>query len=110
MTDMRECSFIRLLPDGFPVVRMDGQELEVELFGIEILQPPCELLREIFEKRLPKTNHPLRCEVLSTQRPGRVRGRLFYFGWQDKAGDVWKDVAELLLELGLARTTAGGSL
>lgn len=107
MNEMRECTFLRLLPDGCPVIRMDGRELVVELNGIEILQPQGQPYREVFEKRIPQTNHPLRCDVLSNEQSGRVRGRLFYFGWQDKSGDVWKDLSELLLEWGLAKKVAG---
>jgi endonuclease YncB( thermonuclease family) len=104
---MQECQFERLLPDGTPVVRMGGEEVVVELRGLEILQPQGSQYREIFEKRLPSTKRPLRCEIASMPQKGRICGRLFYFGWQDKSGDVWKDVAQILLEQGLAKVVTG---
>lgn len=107
MQSTKECTFQRLLPHGLPVVLLDGREVIVELRGIEILQPLPDLYREIFQTRLPATKHPLRCETESAPRDGRVTGRLLYFAWQDKSGDVWKDVAQLLLEQGLAKAAAG---
>ena len=106
MNQSRDCRLERLLPDGSPVVRFDGEEMVVELAGLEIPQPPSASYREIFEERLARLPDPLRCEIESATPPGRIRGRLFYLAWRDKSGDVWKDVAQLLLEQGLAKTSA----
>ena len=83
------------------------RSIVVELIGLEILQPPGELYREIFEKRLAGLADPLRCEIEPGKATSRVRGRLLYLAWRDKSGDVWKDVAQLLLEQGLAKTAPG---
>ena len=107
MNRTQECRFERLLADGSPVVRFGGQDIVVELIGLEILQPPGELYREIFEKRLAGLADPLRCEIEPGKATSRVRGRLLYLAWRDKSGDVWKDVAQLLLEQGLAKTAPG---
>jgi hypothetical protein len=107
MQPLNECTFERLLSSGLPVVLLDGHEVIVELRGIEILQPLSDLYRDIFQIRLPAAKRPLRCETESVPRDGRVTGKLFYFAWQDKSGDVWKDVAQLLLEQGLAKSVAG---
>ena len=107
MHTTKDCTFERLLPNGLPIVAMEGQEVIIELRGIEIVIPLSELYRDIFQIRLPATKRPLRCETESVLRDGHVRGRLFYFAWQDKSGDVWKDVAQLLLEQGLAKPAVG---
>ncbi len=107
MEDAEDCSFVRLLPDGSPVVRLRGREMIVELQGIEIIQPPPDLYREIFEERLPQTRRPLRCRIHSMLSTGRIRAQLFCFGWQDKSGDVWLDVANVLLKERLARVAPG---
>ena len=102
-----DCRFELLLPDGSPVVRCGTEEMVVELVGLEIPQPPTESYREIFEERLARLPDPLHCEIESATAPGRIRGRLFYLAWRDKSGDVWKDVAQLLLEQGLVKTSSG---
>lgn len=98
-----DCQFVRLLPDGTPVVRMRGVEREVEIEGIEVPQPPPPLYVELLNERLPRLGKPLRCSVRTELSTGRIRARLLYFGWPDKSGDVWLDLALALLDEGVVR-------
>jgi hypothetical protein len=108
MSVTEDCSFERLLPDGSPVIRVGGKEVVLELRGLEIIQPIEDRYHEIFEVVLPRTKRSLRCELESMpERKDHARGRLLYFGWQDKSGDVWVDVAQLLLQRGLATLASG---
>lgn len=102
-----ECWFVRLLPDGRPVVRLRGQEQVVEIDGVEIPQPPPDLYFEIFNERLARLRKPLRCIVRSVSPEGRVHAKLLCFGWHDKSGDVWFDLALVLLDEGLVSVAAG---
>jgi hypothetical protein len=102
-----ECWFVRLLPDGSPVVKLRGAEQSVQIHGIEIPQPPPELYVELMTQRLPRLGRPLRCVIRSIGPAGQVSAKLFYYGWQDKSGDVWQDLALALLDQGLARVAPG---
>ena len=101
-----ECELVRVLPDGTPVLRIGGVEREARVEGVELVQPPPPLYFEMLEKRLPRIGRPLRCVVRGETTGGRVLVRLFYFGWQDKSGDVWVDLAQTLIDEGLARVSA----
>jgi len=107
MEEIEECSFVRLLPDGSPVVSLRGRETVVDLYGIEIVHPTGDLYREIFLVRIPQARKPLRCKVHAVLPGGNIRTQLFCFGWQDKSGDVWLDLAVVLLREGLARVAPG---
>lgn len=102
-----ECSFVRLLPDGSPVVRLRGVEQKVEILGIEIPQPLPDLYVEMMTRRIPKLRKPLRCVVHSVGTPNQIRAKLLCYGWHDKSGDVWLDLAGVLLGEGLAFVAAG---
>ena len=93
------CQFVRLLPDGTPVMLIDGVEREVEIWGVEIPQPPPQSYVELFNERLLRSNRPLRCIVRAELPGGRVRVTVLYFGWQDKSGDVWVDLAETIRDV-----------
>lgn len=97
------CRFVRLLPDGTPVMLIDGVEREVEIEGMAIPHPLPESYVELFNERLLRLNRPLRCIVRDELPTGRVRARVLYFGWQDKSGDVWLDLAQTVLEQGVVR-------
>lgn len=101
-----ECQFVRLLPDGTPIMRLQGVEREVEIDGLEIPQPLPNLYVEIFQ-RVSRLRKPVRCSIRSVSPTGRVRARMLCYGWQDKSGDVWVDLALVLLDEGLARVAAG---
>lgn len=96
-----ECRFVRLLPDGTPVVRIGDEEREIQIDGIQVPQPPPPLYIEIFTGRVAQTAKPLRCVVRSEPGSGRLRARLMCFGWKDKSGDVWLDLATVLLQEGV---------
>jgi endonuclease YncB( thermonuclease family) len=98
-----ECQFVRLLPDGTLVVRIHGVEREVEIEGIETPEPPSTLYVELLSERLPRLGKPLRLIVRAELPNGRIRAKLLYFGWHDKSGDVWLDLALALLDEGVAR-------
>lgn len=107
MEETEYCSFVRLIADGSPVVRLRSREMVVDLYGIEIVQPTGDLYQKIFEERIPQTKRPLRCKIHGVLPEGKIRGQLFYFGWQDKSGDVWLDLGHVLLKEGLARVAPG---
>jgi len=107
--DTQECELVRVLADGTPVVRWQRVEREVEIDGIEVGQPPPPLYFEILERRLPRLGRRLRCIVHSVTPAGRARASLKYYGWHDKSGDVWLDLATLLVEQGVARVAPGGA-
>jgi endonuclease YncB( thermonuclease family) len=98
-----ECELIRLLPDGSPMVKLRGVEQNVRIYGIEIPQPPPDQYIEIMTRRLPRIGKPLRCLVRSTDPPGPPRVKFFYYGWQDKSGGVWLDLALMLIDEGLVK-------
>ncbi|HEY9599691.1 MAG TPA: hypothetical protein V6D33_18670 [Cyanophyceae cyanobacterium] len=106
MEQQEECPFVRLLPDGSPVVRLRGIEQSVKIYGIEIPQPPTESYIDLMTQRLPALSKPLRCIVRGSEPTGQLRVQLFYYGWQDKSGDVWLDLAVSLLDQGVARVSA----
>lgn len=102
-----ECSFVRLLPNGGLVVRIRGVEQSVEIHGIDIPDPPPALYVEMMVQRIPQLGKPLKCIVHSVHPVGRIHARILCFGWHDKSGDVWVDVASVLLKEGLARVAVG---
>jgi hypothetical protein len=95
------CEFARLLPDGAVVVRARGEEWTIQLEGIEVPRPLPAGYLQIFD-RIARLGRPLRCLILGELEGGRRLGRLSYYGWQDKSGDVWLDLATLLVEDGVA--------
>jgi hypothetical protein len=97
-----ECVLVRVQPDGRLVVRQGDLEHVVRLYGVEIPQPLDPRYFEVLTHWLPRARRPLRCVATG---PGQVRLR--YFAWQDKSGDVWRDVATLLLAEGLVRVADG---
>ena len=101
-----ECQFVRLLPDGTLIMWLQGVEREVEIDGLEIPQPLPDMYIEIFQ-RVSRLRKPVRCSVRSVTPTDRVRARLSCYGWQDKSGDVWVDLALVLLEEGVVRVAAG---
>lgn len=100
-----EGRFVRVSPEGRLVLELGGEEHEVELDGLEMPQPPSRAYVEI-ANRLSRISRPLRLDVRSVSADGRIRGRLRVWGWQDKSGDVWVDLAHVLLERGLARVAS----
>jgi hypothetical protein len=96
-----ECEFARLLPDGAVVVGARGEEWTVQIEGIEVPRPlPAGYVR-IFD-RIARLGRPLRCTILGELECGRRLAKLSYYGWQDKSGDVWLDLATVLVEEGVA--------
>jgi Staphylococcal nuclease homologue len=105
MEQQEECLFVRLLPDGSPVVNLRGTEQRVEIDGIQIPQPPPNLYIEMMTQRLPRLRKPLRCVVRAVRTSGQIQAKLLYYGWQDKSGDVWLDLGLTLVDEGLARVS-----
>jgi hypothetical protein len=103
MTDQvtTNCTFVRLLPDGTVVVRAEGEEWSIQIHGIVVPQPPPAEYFEIFD-RIARAGRPMRCSLM-TESGDRRLAKLFCFGWQDKSGDVWLDMATVLIEEGVAR-------
>lgn len=120
----RECRFIRLGEDESIVVDLDGREQVLRIAGIRTKKPRPAAYGEVMD-RLSRMNRPLRCvfrddrfDAAAPQDPfgvaaphdpfdaAPIRARIFYFGWQDKSGDVWLDLAELLVAEGGADPAA----
>ena len=101
----RECEFVRLLPDGRVVVRRHGVEETADVNGIEIVEPTHPLLAAIGQGLDRGRSRP-HCTVHAVAPDGRARVAIRYFGWHDKSGDVWLDLATTLVERGLARPAA----
>ena len=96
-----ECEFARLLPDGAVVARAEGEEWSIQIYGITVPRPlPAEYVR-IFD-RIARLGRPLRCTTVKELEGGRRLAKLSAYGWQDKAGDVWLDLAEVLVGEGVA--------
>ena len=99
-----ECRIAHVLPDGTPVIRLDGEEHEVELDGIELPQPPADEYFALLD-RAARLDRPLRCTVVRELEDGRLRARLSVHGWQDKSGAVWLNLADAAIDQQLARPT-----
>ena len=99
-----ECQLVGARPDGALVVIIDGANHALEPAGIELPQPPSAAYVE-FVGRLAGLRKPLRCRIVDRTQSDRERAEIHYFAWQDKSGDVWRDLAETLIEQGLARAT-----
>jgi hypothetical protein len=102
----RPCAIVDLLDDGTPVVRIGDEEPRpLPVHGILVPQPPPDLYVEILTRRLGGDPTRLRCELPAD--PGRATARYAYLAWQDKTGDVWRDLGQLLLTQGAARPAPG---
>ena len=93
--EYEECELVRVLSSGTPVIRSQGVEKEIQIYGIEVSDPPPPLYFAIFE-RLARQGKPLRCSFQPERGAGRVRARVQYYAWHDKSGPVWADLATLL--------------
>jgi len=100
------CWFIRLIPNGNPLVKLQGEEKEVKLYGIEIPYPIPDQYIDLMTRRLPRLAKPLKCVLFSEEAEGFISAKLLYYGWQDKTGDVWLDLSLTLLEEGLAKVAS----
>lgn len=97
-----------VLEDGGVVLEWQdsGETTTAVLSGIQPVQPLPLLYREIVAERLGATRGP----VLAERRGAvgdRTVVRLLAFSWQDKSGDVYEDVAEVLVREGLAEVADG---
>ncbi len=101
MTD--RCRLLGLEPDGRLAIDLDGRRTIVALYGIAVPQPPTPLYHEILTERINWASLDLHCTALLTGAPPRVR--LSYLAARDKSGDIWLDVAELLVEEGAVRVS-----
>jgi hypothetical protein len=99
MQQAEECRVVRVQQDGNLVLELRGGEQVVQLAGVQVPQPLPPAFSRVFQ-RLMQQGKPVRCEVQSGQRNERARVKILYYGWQDKSGDVWQDLALLLLEEG----------
>jgi hypothetical protein len=95
------CSIVKVLGDGAVLLRVGGSEREMELEGISLPTPPSADLVDVLTVRLARQR--AECTVRSELPNGRAVVAVRYFAWRDKSGDVWEDLSETLLRLGLAR-------
>jgi hypothetical protein len=96
------CRPLQARPDGALIVTLRGREQAVMPAGVELTQPPSSAYFE-FVERLSKMGEPMRCRVGGRFSEGVVHTEIVYFGWQDKSGAVWLDLAAALVEHGFAR-------
>jgi hypothetical protein len=94
-----ECQIIRVLPDGRLRLSWGGREENAGLKGIESAPPRVDYVN-IVARAATRPVKPARCTVEST-KPLVVS--ISVYGWQDKSGDVWLDLATLLLDARAAR-------
>lgn len=106
--EWQECQTLNLRADGTLVVILSGIERELEIAGIELPKSPPAAFFE-FLGRLHGVRKPMLCRVVGHTLSGRVRAKIHYFGWQDKSGDVWLDLATTLIEQGFAHPVNGGT-
>ena len=97
------CELIRVDDAGRLVVRLQGVEQALAIFGIDVDQPPRKEYVDLVADRIPRTSRTLQCTVVDAGPPPRAR--FLYLAWRDKSGDVWQDLALSLLELGQARVS-----
>jgi hypothetical protein len=96
-----ECRLAAVEPDGALVLHCPSGRRVVELHGLQVAQPvPAEYLRIVQKKDVREM--PLRIRVRGRSQSGREQVQAFVFGWQDKSGDVWVDLARVLIEAGAA--------
>jgi hypothetical protein len=101
----QECTIVKLLNDGTPVIRITKDKLqEVPIHGVEVPQSPSHLYVDILTQRIRPNSIRLQCELADD---GRRTGRYSYRAWQDKTGDVWRHLAWLLIDQGAARVASG---
>ena len=100
------CRMIRLESNGQLVLEVLGQELPVLIHGLEIPEPVTELYRDIMTQRINWIEPSLRCVAVEPSRqPASLR--ISYLAAKDKSGDIWLDLATLLVEEGAARVARG---
>jgi hypothetical protein len=107
MESEEECKLVGILPDGSLTIRIRGMEQKVQIHGVEIPYPPPDLYVEIITRRLPRLRKSLKCVVRSSEPGESVEVQFWYYGWQDKSGEVWLDLAMTLIEEGLVRVATG---
>jgi hypothetical protein len=103
MNAEEECELIGVDESGALVVRLNGVEQRMAIFGLTVAQPPPALYVEIIVERQPRASRTLRCTVHAPGPPPRAR--FHYLAWHDKSGDVWQDLALPLLDQGAARVS-----
>jgi hypothetical protein len=101
-----ECVLIGLEPDGTPILLTPFGKRRLPLHGLEIPQPPPDLYVQILTARIPRLPRPPRY-VVRRLPTGGESVQLFVHGWQDKSGEVWQDIAPVLLQQGVARVADG---
>jgi endonuclease YncB( thermonuclease family) len=92
------CRIERVLADGRIELRLAGRTAAARLVGVDVLADARANVLEV----IGRTRRPPRCEL-------RARDELVVdvFGWQDKSGDVWEDLATVLVDMGLATVAPG---
>lgn len=95
-----ECWLISVQPDGMPLVKLRGKNRVVQLVGITVPQPVSDAYLEVLQ-RVQQANRTLYCISMADDQEGVLRAKLLYYGWHDKTGDVWQDLALLLIDEGV---------
>ena len=89
----RDCRLIRVARDGSLVLELPGAELHAVIEGLPAID---EVAAEHFDALSRLAGRPLKVVETGRTRAGCARVRLRYLAWQDKSGEVWRDVADVL--------------
>jgi hypothetical protein len=91
------CVITRVLDDGSLDLLVDGRAIVARLEGVAIRPGAGADVMAV----LGRVHRPPRCDVrLGDAGPARVVVEIY--GWQDKSGDVWLDLGDELVKVGLA--------
>lgn len=94
------CTFVEVKSDGSLVMAVEGDNLSVTMRHAVIPPEKADAANDLLARRAPRVK--LRCE-LSPSEPRRVIN-IEFLAWRDKSGDVWQDLGQELIKLGLAKT------
>jgi hypothetical protein len=101
-----ECRCVGLLSSGALQLEANGRQREAELLGVEGPMPLPAEWEELILRRIPKSGYALRCEPRSAKGAKPERVAVSYHAWTDKSGEVYRDLAATLIDLGLARVAS----
>jgi hypothetical protein len=97
-----DCKILKILADGSLLTSLNGSVDTTFIFGLALPKPLPANYQELITWVFQKSRKPCYCIVKSMPKNGKALIQVFYFGWQDKSGDVWIDLANTLLEEGVA--------
>jgi len=97
-----DCKILKILADGSLLTSLNGSVDTAFIFGLALPKPLPANYQELITRAFQKSRKPCDCIIKSSSKNGRALIQIFYYGLQDKSGDVWIDLANTLLEEGAA--------